>query len=77
MRDGTRYEASSKYDRLKENSLKLGPDYYSYAFFAFYIFDEEEREIVQSQRKQNQRPYATINGSSVDAERENQEPLNP
>ena len=31
--------------------LELGADYYSYALFSFFIFDDNEREIVKTQLK--------------------------
>lgn len=32
----------------KDEFLELGKDYYSYALFAFYLFDEHDKQMMRS-----------------------------
>ena len=45
-------EESKDYEEMEElQFLKLGQDYFSYALFAFYIFDEDEKMLQHVQTR--------------------------
>ena len=49
--DGSLYKQNVE---KEEEYLLLGPDFYSYALFAFYFWDDEEKEMYHAQTEEDQ-----------------------
>ena len=45
--DGQKYNPTFQYHDI-EDSIALGNDYFSYAMFAFYLLNQEERDMMKS-----------------------------